>query len=260
MMNVYDQSLKSLVEALTSWLHFEVQCGREVAFEEKYLVGPIIQCLLPRFGDRVRSSVPHPVLPKKERVDFAVLATGGDHWEVAIETKWLDDQSPRSEKSLTRIVKDILRLEMISRCCDCKHSWLVVAGKTSTFSDMWYVNRGRNISSRRKDVAQAFMPSRKKRIGLSPTVQYHGNPEPKDWKLMREFIAKACDLSKDGGGFDTVEVGKAFDISPEKPFPKLSIDDADQFPYRLPPHDFAVFGWNVGQASNTFIPIDEFCC
>ncbi len=109
-----ERSPRELVEAVGSWLHFEAMCGRTELFSEQYLSYPIGQYLSGKYGDRLRTEFPHPVLSQlrtgrgdKPRLDFAVL--DDDAIRLAVETKWLGPTS-----SLESILRDLVRLELVA--------------------------------------------------------------------------------------------------------------------------------------------------
>jgi hypothetical protein len=106
-------SARHLVEAVGSWLHFELRCGRGSLFDEAYLSFPVGQYLIGRYGSQVRAEFEHPVLAPlmagrgdRPRIDYAVLGTDGKLAAV-IEAKWL-----RSVSDLRLLVRDLLRLEL----------------------------------------------------------------------------------------------------------------------------------------------------
>jgi len=108
-------SARHLVEAVGSWLHFELRCGRSSLFDESYLAFPVGQYLIGRYGNQVRSEFEHPVLAPlmtgrgdRPRMDYVVLQTDGKPAAV-IEAKWL-----RSISDLRLLVRDLVRLELVA--------------------------------------------------------------------------------------------------------------------------------------------------
>ena len=246
--------LLELTEALTAWLHFEASCGRQEAFEEKYLIGPIFNFLEHRYHGQVRTNCQHPYLANKEKVDFVVLGSEPEKWDVAIETKWLDSQSPHSAKSLKRIIKDLLRLELIARRRQCEHAWFLLGGPTTVFSEFWYQNKRTRTSRRHKEFAEHLLPASKHHVGLEPEILRLGQDKPTYWPLARRMFQGACDTP----GMTDVELGRRFELLPAKPFSRLSGDDPKRFPYCLPPLSHAVYGWRVGVSQSFFCPAKEF--
>jgi hypothetical protein len=133
------RNARGLIETIGSWLHFELLCGREELFNERYLSYPIGQFLSNRYGDRLRTEYPHSVLSQgrqrrgdKPRVDFAVVDSE-DRVEVAVETKWLGSSvRPIASALIPAIVQDILRLEMLASRFDTA-AFLVIAGRKQDF-------------------------------------------------------------------------------------------------------------------------------
>jgi hypothetical protein len=244
--NRHDEQLCALVETLTSWLHFEANCGRENAFEEKYLVSPIFQFLEHRHPGRVQTNVAHPVLIDKEKVDFAVIE--GGKWEIAVETKWLNEQSPRSAEALSRIVKDLLRLELIARRFNCDQAWFVLGGRKVLFDRLWNEKYSQNY----RLAAEHLLPYNHARVGLDPEIDYVGKPIPAHRSIVRGLIELACKK------FRNVDLGRNFDVYPEKPFSRCAVGEGDRKKYFVPPHSYAVYGWRVGAAKHCFRPEVEF--
>lgn len=121
---------RKLVEAVSSWLHFEAMCRREALFCESYIAATIGQFLSARYGYSLHIEYPHPVLASLKlgrgdvpRIDFAVV-NDSNQIEVAIETKWISTSS-----SLIRdIVRDLVRLELLYHNQGTQ-AYLLVAGK-----------------------------------------------------------------------------------------------------------------------------------
>lgn len=133
------RNARGLVETVGSWLHFELLCGREELFSERYLSYPIGQFLSNIYGNRLRAEYPHPVLSRgrqrrgdKPRIDFAVV-DNQDRIAVAVETKWLGTSTqPIAGVFIPAIVRDILRLELLASHFGAA-AFLVVAGKKRDF-------------------------------------------------------------------------------------------------------------------------------
>jgi len=128
---VKSKDIRSLVEAVGSWLHFELRCRRRSMFGERYMAYPIAQWLAARYGSMVSPEYPHPVLAPlrsgkgdKPRVDFAVVDRA-QSLLLAIETKWIRPRTP-----LPDIIADLIRLELLARRTDAKCFFLVGGEKS----------------------------------------------------------------------------------------------------------------------------------
>lgn len=87
--------VRKLVEAINSWLDFEVMCKREGLFSECYMAYPIGQFLSAYYKHNLTAEYLHPILAPlkagrgdKPRIDFAVI-DDNEQLVLAIETKWL---------------------------------------------------------------------------------------------------------------------------------------------------------------------------
>jgi len=243
-----DKDLKSLAEALTSWLHFEAECGRSVAFEEKCLVRPIFQWLTYKYPGRVETNVQHPVLCEKERIDFAVVGPNASEWELAIETKWLGEQSPKSGETLRRFAKDLLRLELIARNRKCERCWFLLAGRSKVLSDFWYAKNQHPDSAVRRTAVGYLLPDSRGKVGADANRYFPEKHKQDGWSLMRTILD---DAGKDPS-FRDVPLGRVFDLTPGLPFHGSSRGNQEMFPY-LPCHEYAVIGWRIGAAQLPFI-------
>ena len=143
-----------------------------------------------------------------------------------------------SEESLIRIVKDLLRLEMISRSRDCKHSWLIVGGPAHKFHELWCGQRNNN-----RAIARRFLPSSRGSVQLDPPV-FKDHDERRHRRQLchatrlRHFIKRAA------SDFGSSEIGVDFDVEFASPWRVMC--DVEANPYGMPPLDFIVYGWNVG--------------
>lgn len=137
------KNARALVETIGSWLHFELLCGREELFSERYLSYPIGQFLSNRHGNALRAEYPHPILSEarerrgdKPRIDFAVLDSE-DNVEVAVETKWLGASTqPVPGTLIPAVIRDILRLELLASHFDTA-AFLIMAGRKRDFKRLF---------------------------------------------------------------------------------------------------------------------------
>jgi len=134
MSNLYNTQRK-LAEGISGWLIFEFHCMRGDLFSEKYLATPTGQILTSLFDGRVKAEQNHPSLIKKAKtvgrpaqIDFVALDENGN-WDIAIETKWIT----RSPITLTQIIWDLIRLELLLHNKKCNKCYFVISGFNKKF-------------------------------------------------------------------------------------------------------------------------------
>ena len=131
---------RSIVQAIGSWLSFEILCKRYELFSERYMTYAIGQFLRERYGHHAKTEYHHPVLAStstvgaKPKIDYVVLNDAQDSIELSVETKWYWNL----DVSLEAVIRDLIRSELVVNQGPSTNAYFILAGgsdKLSSFLD-----------------------------------------------------------------------------------------------------------------------------
>lgn len=126
---------RSISEGLSSWLDFEIHCGHQKLFNERFISLPLALILSNNVRGTIESEFPHPVLSQERNVgrppqiDFVIKDR--NKVELLVETKW----AGATNLKVTDILWDCIRLELAAKYYSCE-ALFVLVGNTSKIDEL----------------------------------------------------------------------------------------------------------------------------